>query len=102
MQITNENFEEVINSNKTVLIKVGAEWCGPCRMLKPVIEEIAKEFEGRAIVAEADADECDAIVDKFKIRGVPTILIFHNGMPVSRMVGAKSKDEIENELRGAM
>lgn len=99
MNITNENFESVINDNKSVMIKVGAEWCGPCRTMKPIIEALTEEYKGRVVICEADADECTEIVDKFKIRGIPMTLFFKNGKLVDRQAGGAGKTTLVEKLQ---
>ena len=79
MKVTEQNFDELMNSGKPVMIDFGATWCGPCKALAPRVEEIAAEYEGKAIVGTADVDECSDLAARFRIRNVPTVLFFKNG-----------------------
>ena len=74
--ITEQNFDEVLQNNAVVMVDFGATWCGPCKALAPVVEEIANEYEGRAAVCKADVEECSSIAARFRIRNVPTVLFF--------------------------
>jgi thioredoxin 1 len=95
MEFTDSNFEqEVINSNEPVLIDFWAVWCGPCRMIAPIVEELASEYEGRVKVGKLDVDNNPGVAAKYGIRSIPTILIFKDGMPVEQIVGAVPKQEI--------
>ena len=97
--ITEANFEEtVLKSDKPVIIDFWAEWCGPCRMVAPIIEELAKEYEGKAIVGKCDVDENPEIAAKFSIRNIPTLLFIKNGEQVDKLVGAVPKDKITEKL----
>lgn len=99
LEITDGNFEqEVAKSTVPVLIDFTATWCGPCKMLAPVIEEIAGEYQGRIKVGKLDIDDNQAIAQKFQIRGVPTVLLFNNGRVVDQMVGVAPKSKFQNML----
>jgi thioredoxin 1 len=88
------NFEgEVLNSNIPVMIDFWAEWCGPCQMVMPIVEELANEFEGVAKIAKLNVDENRSLAMKYRVMSIPTILFFKNGEEVKREVGAKSKEE---------
>jgi thioredoxin 1 len=90
--LTEANFEEeVLKSGMPVLVDFWAEWCGPCKMLAPTIEELAKEYKGRAKVAKLNVDQNPAIAEKFGIRGIPTVILFHGGGIVEQAVGVQSK-----------
>ena len=99
LEINDGNFEqEVGKSTVPVLIDFTATWCGPCKMLAPVIEELAGEYQGRVKVGKLDIDDNQATAQKFQIRGVPTVLLFHNGKVVDQMVGVAPKSKFQNML----
>lgn len=99
LEITDANFEElVIKSEKPVLIDFWAEWCGPCRMVAPIVNEIATEYEGKAVVGKVDVDNNPAITNKFGIRNIPTILFIKNGEVVDKQVGAVPKTTLTAKL----
>jgi thioredoxin 1 len=87
IEITDANFEQLIQSDKPVLIDFGAEWCGPCRMVGPVVEELASEYEGRAIVGKLDVDANPQVSGKLGVRSIPTLLVFKNGQLIDKQVG---------------
>ena len=99
IKLTTENFEnEVINSKLPVLVDFWAEWCGPCKMLSPVIGEIAQEYEGKIKVAKLNIDDEISIAVKYGIVSIPTILLFENGEIVKKSVGFAPKDALIKEL----
>jgi len=94
--ITKNNFEsEVLNSNIPVLVDFWATWCGPCRMLAPIIEEIANENQGSLKVGKVDVDEQSELAMKFGIMSIPTLILFKDGKPVAQSLGYKPKAQIE-------
>ncbi len=98
--ITKENFEnEVLNSDKPVLVDFWAQWCGPCRMLGPIIEEIANDYEGKVKVGKVNVDEQPNLASKYGIASIPTVIVFKNGKPEKTLVGLRSKNEIENMIK---
>ncbi len=93
--VTAEKFDElVLQADKPVLVDFFATWCGPCRMLSPTIEEIAKEMEGKAYVYKLDIDESPNIAAQYRVASVPTVILFKDGQPVKRSVGARPKHEL--------
>lgn len=100
VSITDSNFEkEVMNSPLPVLVDFWAPWCAPCRMLAPVIEELAREFEGQAKIGKCNVDENPATAANFSIRSIPTIKIFKDGNEVETIVGLAAKDQIAERIK---
>ncbi|WP_028668808.1 thioredoxin [Runella zeae] len=100
LEITDANFAEVVeNSDKPVLVDFWAEWCGPCRMVGPVVEKIAEAYEGQAVVGKVDVDMNPETAMKFGIRSIPTLLFFRNGQLVDRVVGAVPQVTLEDKLK---
>lgn len=102
IEITDTNFDEIINSDKPVLVDFWAEWCGPCKMIGPLVEEIAGEYEGKAVVGKVDVDANPQVSAKFGIRSIPTLLFFRNGEIVDKQVGAVPKNVLAQKLDAQM
>ena len=103
LELTDTNFDElVMKSDKPVLVDFWAEWCGPCRMVGPIVEEISKEMEGTAVVGKVDVDSNPNTSMNFGIRNIPTLLIFKNGQVVDKVVGAVPKSTILAKLQAQM
>ena len=99
VHVTDRNFEtEVLKSNLPVLVDFWAEWCGPCRMIAPIVDEIANELKGKLKVAKVNVDESQEIAGQFNIMSIPTLLIFKKGEPIEQMVGAMSKDQLLKKI----
>jgi thioredoxin 1 len=99
IDVTDENFELfVANSGKTVLVDFGAEWCPPCKAMGPVLELVAKEFEGKALVGKLDVDTNPQTTARYGVRNLPTFLFFKDGNLVDRIVGAVPKSALEQRV----
>ena len=98
-KFTSADFEkEVLQSDKPVLVDFFADWCGPCKMMAPVVEQLAEELEGKAKVGKLNIDENMDIAEKYRVMNIPTFLIFKDGQEKERVVGAVSKNELKNKL----
>lgn len=98
LSITSANYQEVIDSGKPVVIDFWAEWCGPCRMVAPIIDELAAEYEGKVIIGKCDVDENDALAVKFGIHNIPTVIFLKNGEVVDKQVGAGPRNLFEDKI----
>lgn len=92
MKLDSSNFDSVLATKNTpVMVDFWATWCGPCRMVAPVIEQVAEEYEGRAIVGKVDVDECGDLAMRYGVMSIPTVMVFVNGQPVAKQIGAAPK-----------
>ena len=99
LNLNNENFEaEVLNSKEPVLVDFYADWCGPCKMMAPVIEELAGELQGKAKVGKINVDDNQELAIKYNVMSIPTIVIFKEGKEVKRFVGVTDIEELKNEI----
>ena len=102
LKLNSENFEsEVLNANEKVLVDFYADWCGPCKMMAPVIEELAEELQGKAKVGKINVDESTDTATQYDAMSIPTIIIFKNGKEVKRFIGVRDKQELLNEVVNA-
>jgi len=92
--LTGKDFDQVIAGEKPVLVDFWATWCGPCRMIAPVIEEIAADFDGKAVVGKVDVDEEMGLAQRYGVMSIPTLVIFKNGKVVEQAVGARGKADV--------
>jgi thioredoxin 1 len=100
LEITEANFNElVMNSDKPVVLDLWAEWCGPCRMIAPYIEEMATEFAGQAVIGKVDVDSNPSITQQFSVMNIPTVLFLKNGKVVEKVVGAVPKKKLVETLQ---
>ena len=103
LEITDANFAELVEkADKPVLVDFWAEWCGPCRMVGPLVEELAKEYEGKAVIGKMNVDHNPNVAMKFGIRSIPTLLFFKGGQLVDRQVGAVPKAAMETKLKAQL
>ena len=94
VEVTNENFDSLINGDKPVIMDFWAAWCGPCMMLKPIFEEVAEELKDKVTFAKLNVDECEQIALKYNVMSIPTIVLFKNGAEIARRVGYSPKAAI--------
>lgn len=100
--VTNENFEELKNGVLPLVVDFWATWCGPCRMIGPIISQLAEEYDGKIAVAKCDVEECEDIAVDLGIRNVPTILFFKDGNQVDKLVGAANKAKIQEKFEALL
>ncbi len=97
--VTSDNFEEtVLQARNLVMVDFWATWCGPCKIVSPVVEELAKEYEGRVLFAKVNTDENPDLASQYKIRGIPTLMFFRDGEEVDQIVGAVPKAQLKSKI----
>ncbi len=101
-EITDSNFKDLISSDQPLVVDFWAPWCGPCKMLGPVIDELSDEFEGKAIIGKMNVDENSEVSSQFGIRSIPTILFFKNGEQVDKVVGLLTKPALEEKIKSLL
>jgi thioredoxin 1 len=102
VQITNENFASLKSGQLPFVIDFWATWCGPCRMLAPIIAELAKEYDGKIVVGKCDVEENEDLAQEFAIRNIPTVLFFKGGEIVDKVVGAVSKAKLDEKFQALL
>ncbi|MGE0771640.1 MAG: thioredoxin [Cyclobacteriaceae bacterium] len=98
IELNDSNFDDAIKGDKPVLVDFWAEWCGPCKMIGPVVEELAGDYEGKAVIAKLNVDENPQVTARFGVRSIPTLLVFKNGEVVDKQVGAVPKSVLSQKL----
>ncbi len=98
IEITDANFDQIISSDKPVLVDFWAEWCGPCKMIGPVVEELAGDYDGKAVIGKLNVDENPQVAARFGVRSIPTLLVFKGGQVVDKQVGAVPKSVLNQKL----
>lgn len=103
LELTNDNFKEkVLDTKGVALVDFWAEWCGPCRLIGPVVEELANEYEGKAVIGKLNVDDNREVAAQFGIMSIPTLLFFKDGQLVDKHVGVASKGELKKKIDAAM
>ena len=101
-QITSENFDALCNTGKPIILDFWATWCGPCRRMAPIIDELADEYEGRAIVGKCDIEDDEDLPMRFGVRSIPTILFIKDGQVVDKQIGACPKSALQEKLNALL
>lgn len=102
MEITSKNYDELVAQGKPLVLDFWATWCGPCKKIGPLVEELASEYEGKAIIGKVNVEDEDELASKFGIRNIPTVLFMKDGKIVEKQVGACSKSVLEDKLKAVL
>lgn len=102
LNINKENYDEIMGKGLPVVIDFWATWCGPCRMVAPIIEELAEEYEGKVLIGKCDVDDNDDIVAKYMVRNIPTIVFLKDGKQVEKHVGAGTKEQLKAKIEAML
>lgn len=102
VKITSENFESLKNGELPLVVDFWATWCGPCRMIAPIVAELAKEYDGKINVGKCDVEECEDIAAEYGIRNIPTLIFFKGGEVVDKLVGAVSKSKLDEKFQSLL
>lgn len=100
--LTNENYKNILGSSLPVVVDFWATWCGPCKIVSPVIEDLAGEFEGKTSICKLNVDDMLDIASHYKIMSIPTVMIFKNGEIIDKAVGIRTKEEYQNMIKNAL
>ena len=99
LQLTQDTFDkEILAAKGVALVDFWAPWCGPCRMLAPVIDELSKDFDGKIKIGKVNVDECGALAQQYGVMSIPTLIIFQDGKPVDQLVGLQAKEKLADKL----
>ncbi len=102
LEITDQNFKELLASGKPMVVDFWAQWCGPCKMVGPIVDELAKEYEGKVVIGKCDVDENSDLPGEFGIRSIPTLIFFKDGKQVDKHVGAATKAALEDKIKSLL
>lgn len=102
MEITSKNYDDLVAQGKPLVLDFWATWCGPCKKIGPLVEELASEYEGKAIIGKVNVEDEDELASKFGIRNIPTVLFMKDGKIVEKQVGACSKSVLEDKLKAVL
>lgn len=102
VKITNENLGEYLGGPKPLVIDFWATWCGPCRMIAPIVEELAEAYKDQVVIAKCDVEEAEEVAAQFGIRNIPTLIFFKDGKQADKLVGAANKSKIEDKVKNLL
>ncbi len=98
VKITDDDFEETIEDHPLILVDFWADWCGPCKMMEPILKELASEYQGDLVVGKLNVDDNSTVPNQFQVSSIPTMVLFKEGEPVERMVGAMQKEQLAQKV----